>query len=77
MRVHIDTIRYMGCWSRKSTVPETTYIDYETRPTPAAWTFFGYLRKDMTESDLTARWAVPPVGLLPGNPAPGKVSLAD
>ena len=76
--VPIGIIRYMGCWSRKSTVPETTYIDYDdTRPTPAAWTFFGHVRKDMTFSDLTARWAVPPVGLVLGNDAPGKVSLGD
>jgi hypothetical protein len=42
--VTIVTIRHMGGYSPGSKVPETTYIDPSCPPTPAAVSFFGWLR---------------------------------
>jgi hypothetical protein len=42
--VTIVTIRHMGGYAPGSKVPETTYIDPSCPPTPAAVSFFGWLR---------------------------------
>jgi hypothetical protein len=46
IQVRLTDIRFAGGWATNSTVLEAKYIDFAMRPTPAAWLFFGYLRKD-------------------------------
>ena len=38
--------RFAGGWATTSNVLEAEYIDFTMQPSPAAWLFFGYLRKD-------------------------------
>jgi hypothetical protein len=46
IQVHLTDIRFAGGWATNSTVLEAKYIDFAMRPTPVAWIFFGYLRKN-------------------------------
>jgi hypothetical protein len=42
----LTDIRFAGGWATTSNVLEAKYIDFTMQPSPAAWLFFGYLRKD-------------------------------
>jgi len=44
--IRLTNIRFAGGWATNSTVLEAKYIDFAMRPTPVAWVFSGYMRKD-------------------------------